>query len=298
MSPTLILGANGLLGSALLEQLSPQASGLTRNEFDLTSTRQMEAIFQHYRPRAVINAAAYTHVDQAETEPERCYAVNTQAVRSLVDLCNRWHCLLVQISTNFVFHGSADRKTPFQEEEDCNPHSIYAHSKYQAEQWARQSKKYLIVRTCGLYSHLPARGQRQHFVDRILSLAGPELRLIDDQRCTPTYVPHLAKAMEFLLTARLQGQIANGLYHLTNQGSATWYEFTQELFTVAGVTTPVEPVSTAEFAAPAARPAYSVLDVRKYRALGGPELPEWKSALQEWKTARHSSSRETVPKAA
>lgn len=288
MSPILVLGLNGLLGSTLVRQFPHHVIGLNRQQCDLQDQHALAAALRQFRPAALINAAGYTHVDQAESDASTCYQANSDAVQMLAETCDRADCLLVQVSTNFVFHGSSDRKVAFVEEEDCNPLGVYASSKYRAEHCARRAGKHLVVRTCGLYSHLPAPGQRKHFVQRILELAStkPTLQMIDDQHMTPTYVPHLAAAIEYLVGLRLANEIPNGTFHLTNAGATTWFEFTRELFRIAGISTHIQPISTDEYAAPAPRPAFSVLDVRKYLALGGPPMPDWRDALQEWQRSR------------
>ncbi len=163
---------------------------------------------------------------------------------------------------------------------------IYAVTKYEGERAAACWAKHLIVRTCGLYarpSHLAAK----NFVKTILRLARtkPKLRVVDDQCCTPSYVPHVARAVLFLVGAdgaRGEGGAPWGIYNATNRGETTWCGMAREIVRLAGLDVPVEPITTAEFAAPAPRPAYSVLDTAAYHRLGGPAMPDWKQALAEY----------------
>jgi dTDP-4-dehydrorhamnose reductase len=156
-------------------------------------------------------------------------------------------------------------------------------TKCEGERAAAAWPRHLIVRTCGLYarpSHLAAK----NFVKTILRLAQskPKLRVVDDQRCTPSYVPHIARAIAFLIGANASAPAPWGIYNVTNRGETTWCGFAREIVRLAGLAVPVEPITTAEFAAPAPRPAYSVLDTTAYHRLGGPVMPDWKEALAEY----------------
>ena len=250
-------------------------------------------------PRAVIHCAAYTQVDQAETDAARCRAVNVTVVETLAAACREHDIPLVQISTDYLFAASAGIGRPWREDDPPQPRGVYALTKYEGEQAAAAWKKHFIVRTCGLYcrpSHLTGR----NFVKTILRLAEtqPKLRVVDDQTCTPSYVPHVARAILFLLGVQLpspsgraagsegtslpspsgrgaggEGIVPWGIYHVTNRGATTWCGFAREIVRLAGLEVPVEPITTAEFAAPSPRPAYSVLDTTAYHRLAAPRCP-------------------------
>ena len=279
----LVTGAAGQLGAELCRQLAGEATGVDIDALDLTDRAAVLEALRRLTPRAVIHCAAYTQVDQAETDVARCRAVNVTAVESLVEGCRRLDCPLVQLSTDYLFAGSPGIGRPWREDDPPIPAGVYAITKFESERAATAWAKHIVVRTCGLYarpSHLAAR----NFVKTILRLARtqPKLRVVDDQRCTPSYVPHVARAIVYLLGVGGAAPAAWGIYNVTNRGEATWCEFAREIVRLAGLDVPVEPITTADYAAPAPRPAYSVLDTTAYHRLGGPAMPDWKEALGEY----------------
>ncbi len=297
-----VTGAYGQLGGELCRQLGSAAIPLDIDTLDLTDGPATVARIAAIRPEAVINCAAYTAVDKAESEPEKCRAVNAVAVEHLVRACGQLDCPLLQISTDYVFGAVPSPPRPWREDDPCRPQGVYAKTKLEGEQAAAKHEKHLIVRTCGLYAR-PSDPRAANFVKTMLRLgaARPELRIVDDQRCTPTFVPHLARAILFLLGTGDKPSVkgdspifadakigtvpkpaAWGTYHVTNTGEATWCEFAAEIFRQAGMQVAIRPITTAEYGAPAARPSYSVLDTSAYHRLGGPVMPHWKAALAEY----------------
>ena len=226
-----VTGSGGQLGSELCRQFGPQAVGLDLPEFDLTSHEAVVARLEQIRPRAVVNTAAYTQVDQAEEEAERCRAVNAKGVAYLVESCRRLNCVLVQVSTDYVFGGDRTRSTPYTETDPPAPQGVYATTKLEGERLAACWEKHFIVRTCGLYG-LPGPQASGNFVETMLRLAGQRGHLpsMSDQRCTPSYTVHVARAIRFLLSAR-----AFGTYHLVNTGETNWFDFAAEIFARAGI---------------------------------------------------------------
>jgi dTDP-4-dehydrorhamnose reductase len=279
----LVTGSAGQLGAEFCRILGAEAVGVDIDTLDLTDRA---AVFKEVRrllPGAVIHCAAYTAVDKAESDIELCRSVNATAVATLAEACRELDVPLVQISTDYLFAGSASLGRPWREDDPPAPKGVYAVTKYEGELAAACWKKHYIVRTCGLYarpSHLAAK----NFVKTILRLARsqPKLRVVDDQTCTPSYVPHLARAVKYLVRADGHSAAPWGIYHVTNRGETTWCGLAREIVRLAGLDVPVEPITTAEFAAPAPRPAYSVLDTDKYHRLGGPAMPDWKEALAEY----------------
>jgi dTDP-4-dehydrorhamnose reductase len=226
----------------------------------------------------VINAAAYTAVDQAEFDATRCFQVNADAVESLAEACRELDCPLVQISTDYVFGSDSSTNRPWRETDRPTPVNTYGASKLKGETAAKVWHKHIIVRTCGLYSASaegPKRGR--NFPDTMLTLAREraDFRIVNDQICTPSYVPHVATAVIRLLRFG-----ASGTYHITNHGSTSWYDFADELFRQSGRQVKLAAISTSEFGAPALRPAYSVLDTSKFRRLGVYVLPTWRDGLR------------------
>lgn len=278
-----VIGAGGQLGRELCQQLGERARGVDVDTFDLTDPAIVASRLERWRPRAVVNCAAYTQVDRAESEPQAARAVNAEGVGHLVEVCRRLDCPLAQVSTDYVFAGSAPRGRPWREDDPPSPLGVYAATKYEGEQFAAAAPKHWIIRTCGLYARPSDRAAR-NFVRTMLRLAaeGRDLGVVADQHCTPTYVPHLARAIVFLLGGADRPAAPWGLYHVTNTGETTWYEFAVALLRLAGFDAPVRRLTTAEYGAPAPRPAYSVLDTSKYHGLGGPAMPHWKAALEEF----------------
>jgi dTDP-4-dehydrorhamnose reductase len=280
-----VTGCQGQLGTELCRQLGPEAVGLDLPEFDLTRPDAVRSQLAAIRPTAVINTAAYTLVDRAEQESEVCRAVNATGVGYLADVCRELDATLLQVSTDYVFGGDTQRSRPFGEDDEPAPQGVYARMKLAGEHQACRWTKHFIVRTCGLYGR-PGPRSVGNFVATILRLGRERaktpparpLTVVSDQRCTPSYVPHVARAIRFLLETD-----AYGIYHVVNAGETTWYEMAIEILRQAKLDVPVEPITSAHWGALAPRPAYSVLDTHKYLALAGrPEMPTWQAALGEY----------------
>jgi dTDP-4-dehydrorhamnose reductase len=279
----LVTGAYGQLGRELCAQLGPRALGIDCDTLDLADGPGILRTVAQLRPELVINCAAYTQVDKAEAEADRCRVVNAAAVGHLAEACRQAGSVLVQISTDYVFCGNAERGRPHRESDQPVPQGVYAISKHEGEQAAARCPRHLIVRTCGLYAR-PSHQQAANFVKTMLRLGagGGELRIVADQQCTPTYVPHLARAILFLAGVADGRPAPWGVYHVVNRGATTWHDFAAEIFRLAGMAVRLVPITAAEYGSAAPRPAYSVLDTAKYHALGGPEMPTWQAALAEY----------------
>ncbi|MEX2137909.1 MAG: dTDP-4-dehydrorhamnose reductase [Pirellulales bacterium] len=277
-----VLGSEGQLGGELVRQLGAAAIPLTRRDCDLGDLSVTRSVLLHLAPAAVINAAGYTQVDRAEQEERECLRINAQAVERLATICGELSCPLVQVSTDYVFGADRQRRSPYRELDPPGPQGVYARSKLAGEQAAATWERHVIVRTCGLYGPR-AKPTQSNFVDTMLRLGRERdvLRVVNDQRCTPTYVRNVAQGILFLVEHRHYG-----LFHVVNGGSTTWYDFAVEIFRLAGITTPIEPISTAQYGARAPRPAYSVLDTTKYHSLGGPPMPPWQCALADYLAMR------------
>lgn len=283
MPSIVVTGALGQLGSELCRQIGSEAVGVDLPQLDLTDRPAVLEWLDGIRPTAVINTAAYTRVDQAQSEPDRCRSVNADAVAHLADACRRLDAVLVQISTDYVFGGDVARQVPYRETDAPAPQGVYARTKLEGERRAADCQRHFIVRTCGLYGR-PGPRSPGNFVETMLRLAGERdhLRVVDDQCCTPSYTAHIARAIRFLLSTR-----EYGIYHVVNSGATTWYRFAETLFRTAGIPIALEPITTAQYGLPAPRPSYSVLDTAKYRALPGhAALPDWQQALADYLSAR------------
>lgn len=276
----LLTGANGQLGRELLPRLSAaghQVSPLTRADAELGRPGALSRAVLSHRPDCVLNCAAYTAVDRAEEDAARAFAVNRDAVAELGHAAADLGCRVVHVSSDYVFDGSASR--PYDERAPVAPASVYGQSKAEGEAALRASgAQAAIVRTSWLYGALGG-----NFVLTMLELARGRERLtvVDDQVGCPTWTGDLA---DFLVHLCACG--AEGLYHFTNEGVASWYDLcvaTVEEARARGVTLAVRevaPVPTEAFPRPAPRPAYSVLCKRKARALLGTPIPHWRSALR------------------
>ena len=270
-----ITGSGGQLGFALVQQLGPQALGRDRAEFDLARPDGIEAALDRLRPRALINCAAYTLVDQAEEERDQCFAVNAQAVERLAECCSERGIKLVQISTDYVFGGDQTRTVPYRESDDPAPLNVYGQSKLAGEQAAARCGGHLIVRVSGVHGLSP-RASR-NFVSTMLRLARERdsLGVVADQHCTPSYAGDLAIGI-----ARLIEVGARGVVHLTNAGATTWHGFACEIFQQLGLNMQVTAITSAEYPTPAQRPVYCVLDTTRFNELTGSEMPSWQAGIR------------------
>jgi len=285
-----LVGSTGQLGTELRARLGVAAVPLGHAHIELADASSVAAALERVGPSAVINAAAYNLVDQAEDEPAAAFAVNALGPRHLAMFCAKRDIPLVHISSDFVFGLDAQRNTPYVESDAPGPQSAYAVSKLAGEYFVQaHCRQHFVLRTCGLFGPTRTLG-RGNFVETMLRLADEqgELRVVNDQRCTPTSTRDLATAI-----VRLLETDAYGLYHATNSGSATWHEFAVEIVHQARRNVPVRAITTVEFAAKARRPRYSVLDCRKLSRTLGFEFPTWQAALAAYLAAR--SARGELP---
>jgi dTDP-4-dehydrorhamnose reductase len=272
----LVTGAGGQLGRALGPALQDhQVTSLTRSELDVTDARAVEDAVRAHRPELLVNAAAYNAVDAAETDREAAFRANALGPRLLAEAAAARGAAILHISTDYVFDG--EKGGAYDEADAPHPLSAYGESKLAGEQAVRAANpKHYLVRTAWVY----AQGGK-NFPRTILALAekGP-VRVVDDQRGSPTFAPHLAAAI-----ARLVATGAFGTWHLAGAGEASWYELTCALFRLKGVETPVTPVKTAEFPRPARRPRLSSLvSTREPRIV----LPPWEEGLACFASSDHS----------
>jgi dTDP-4-dehydrorhamnose reductase len=281
---TAVIGSQGQLGRDLCPRLPGQVVALTRAEADLTNASLLRKTLGDLHPDVVVNCAAYNFVDQAESEPEACFAVNGWGSRHLAQVCHDLDCTLVHFSTDYVFGLDSLRSVPFSEVDAPGPVSVYGTSKLTGEYTIRaHCPKHFVIRTCGLYGVWGSGGKGTNFVETMLRIAGEgkPLKVVDDQRCTPTYTADLAAAVWPLVeTGRY------GLYHLTNTGDCSWFEFAREIFRQAGVAADLAPVPSTQYPRPARRPPYSVLTSPRLAALGLPALRPWPEALAAYLAER------------
>ena len=270
MSKVLLSGSGGQLGLELTELLpgrGHEVIALFRTQLDVADFEAVRLALEEHSPDVVVNAAAYTNVDGCETEPDLAFRVNTLGPRNLAQLCEERGCDLLHVSTNYVFDGESRR--PYEPFDAPNPISVYGRSKLAGEEYVRQlTNRWYVVRSAGVY------GRGRNFVRTMLRLGAERdvLEVKEDEFISPTFAVDLAEGITTLIE---DGHY--GLYHLTNAGSCSWYEFAGEIFALAGVEVEVVPVPGAEYPLPAARPANGVLST-----LGSPELRHWRDALKDY----------------
>jgi dTDP-4-dehydrorhamnose reductase len=279
-----VLGAAGQLGRDLCPRLAGEVIPLTRDRADLTRPETLRAALDEVRPDVVINCAAYNFVDRAEAEPAAAFVVNAWGVRELARLCGERGWALVHFSSDYVFGLDPARRTPWAECDAPGPGNVYGLSKLAGEYLVRSlCPRHFVVRTCGLYGVWGSGGKGGNFVETMLRLAGQGklLRVVADQTCTPSYTVDVAEATSALLNT---GQ--PGLYHITNAGSCSWYEFARAIFEQEGLSPDLTPITSREYGAAARRPAYSVLANTAWAACGLPALRPWRVALTAYLSER------------
>lgn len=285
--PILVIGHRGMLGHDLLARL--QSSGITPigldlQEIDITRAPEVDAALGDHQPALVVNCAAYTAVDKAESEPELAFAVNCGGPENLAVACRRHHLPLIHISTDYVFDGKASH--PYKEDDPANPINVYGHSKWEGEQAVRTHlPEHLIVRTAWLYGI-----QGSSFVRTIRRLAGEreELRVVADQHGSPTWTGDLSAALVAIAMNLLTDAVRApyGTYHFCNAGQTTWFDFARLIVDHARRKGEVKverlvPIASADYPAAAPRPAYSVLDCSKIIRMFGIIPRPWEAAFEE-----------------
>lgn len=279
----LLIGASGQLAQdiqlALRESPSKdQLVPITHAELDIRERERVRELVRRARPDCIINTAAFHRVDLCEDEPENAFAVNETGVRNVAEAAKEMGALLVQFSTDYVFDGT--KRKPYVESDPPNPQSVYAKSRLAGEKAAQETTgDHLLIRTCGLYGIAGSQSKAGNFVETMLKLAVQKkpLRVVNDQVCTPTSTRELARRLLPLIRSD-----ARGLFHMTNTGECSWHEFAREIFRLSKIEVELSPCTTAEFAAKAARPAYSVIDNCAYRAAGFEDFCPWQEALGEY----------------
>jgi dTDP-4-dehydrorhamnose reductase len=276
-----IIGAAGQLGHEICRLLGPTNTiALTHQDVELTSAESLMGALEPAAPRVVINAAAFNHVDDAELRPLDAFQTNALGVRALAQICHRLQATLVHFSSDYVFGLDPSRHRPYAETDTPGPINAYGLSKLAGEYFVRSiCPRHFLIRTCGLYGRHGHGGKGRNFVQTMLRLGREraEVRVVDDQTCTPTLVGDLAAA-----TLQLLSSDAFGTYHWTNGGSCTWFQFAQQIFSEAGIKVRCVPITSAEFGARAARPRYSVLSTIEYERLHFPPPRTWQDALSEF----------------
>ncbi len=284
----MVIGATGQLGSDLVRTFDQPGElvALSTRDVDILDAARTRSILEALQPTCVINTAAYNLVDRAEDDGRSAFALNAVAVGTLAAVCQAAGARLVHFSTDYVFDGA--KRTPYLETDSPQPVSVYGQSKLAGERLAlERCERSVIFRVCGLFGLAGSLGKgKGNFVETMLRLAreGRPLRVVSDQVLCPSYTLDLARKVWKVLP-----KVAHPIYHLTNAGQVSWYEFARRALELAGLTADLTPVTAAEYGARARRPAYSVLAHAHLAALGEDDLRPWDAALPAYVAERSSS---------
>jgi dTDP-4-dehydrorhamnose reductase len=276
MNNIIVFGASGQLGQCLkkvAESLNITAIHFPpETEANILDKDAIGKIFESYRPTWCINCAAYTAVDKAEDDVDLARKINKTGAENLSEFCLKYNCVLIHVSTDFVFKG--DVSSPLDETGEAEPINIYGLTKLEGERAVTQTlEKYYIIRTSWLYSEYG-----NNFVKTMLKLGAErdELKIIADQAGTPTYAMDLASCILWIIIKEIG---AYGTYHFSNEGIASWYDFARAIFDIAGTDVKVLPIKTSEYPTRATRPAYSVMDKTKIKQTFDIDIPYWRDSL-------------------
>jgi dTDP-4-dehydrorhamnose reductase len=276
----LLLGHKGMLGSDLLLKLNMghEVAGLDKEEIDIVSASECKAAVKDIEPEIVINAAAYTNVDGCETAKDECFAVNAEAVKNIAEACHDKNILIIHFSTDYVFDGTS--KQPYKEDHQCNPVNTYGASKMAGERYLRSlSENYILIRTAWLYG-VKGRNFVQTILEKVKTTK--KLTVVDDQVGSPTYTKDLAAAVDLLIE-----QNAKGIFHITNRGSCSWYQFAVKILQESGLEdVDVVPIKSDQLQRLAMRPSYSVLNMQKFIQTTGKTMQPWQLGLQDYLESR------------
>ena len=275
----LITGANGMLAKAVRERFKEHELILTdvvgtELSLDITNLKEVEEFVYNIKPDVIINCAAYTAVDKAETEEELARKINADGPRNLAIAASKNNCKLVHISTDYVFGGDLSLEEIYKEDDPKAPVTAYGRTKLAGEEAIEENmNSFYIFRTAWLY------GDGKNFVRTMLKFGKEkdEVKVVCDQHGSPTYAVDLAN----IIYQALEKEIPYGIYHTTNLGFTTWYEFTKKIYELAGISCKVNPVTSEEFASAAKRPANSMLSKEKILD-AGVEIPSWEDALERY----------------
>lgn len=272
----LVTGVKGQLGYDVVKELEKrgmEAVGVDIEEMDITDAASVDKVIKEAAPDAVIHCAAYTAVDAAEDNEEICRKVNAEGPQNIANVCKELDIKMIQISTDYVFDGEGTR--PWEPEDERHPLSVYGQTKYEGELAVQNTlEKYFIVRIAWVFGI-----NGKNFVKTMLNLGKTRdhLTVVNDQYGSPTYTYDLAR----LLVDMVQTD-KYGVYHATNEGICTWYEFACEIFRLAGLDVKVDPVTSDQYPAKAKRPSNSRMSKEKLTENGFEKLPAWQDALERY----------------
>ena len=294
----LVTGANGQLGQAIQSIVGKYPSidfvFCTSSELNITDKSNCETVFEKYKPNFCINAAAYTAVDKAESEPEKAFAINVTGAQNVAEVCKNHDTVLLHISTDFVFDAKfvegiayydRELRLPLKSKKGLTetdvpfPAGVYGLTKLQGEQAIESTwKKHFIIRTSWVYSQFA-----NNFMKTMLRLASERdsLSVVSDQIGTPTNAVDLAEALlKIIQSCQTEPGEVFGIYNFSNEGQCSWYDFAKEIFRVNNISINLQPIPSTAYPTPAKRPAYSVLDKSKIKEVFGIEIKSWEESLK------------------
>lgn len=284
----LVTGAKGQLGQAI-QSISGNYPEIDfvfydSSSLDITNLDNVEAVFKHVKPQYCINAAAYTAVDKAESEPEKAHLINVVGAKNLAEVCKDNNTILLHVSTDFVFDGS--KKSPYTEEDIPNPTGVYGQTKLDGEKAIQDTfDSYYIIRTSWVYSQFG-----NNFMKTMLRLGAEResLSVVNDQIGTPTHAVDLAKVLIKMICHTERSRSAHnsqsinhlfGIYNFSNEGQCSWYDFAKKIFEVNKISIDLQPIPTTSYPTPAKRPAYSVLDKTKIKKVFELDINNWNEQI-------------------
>ena len=274
----LVTGSKGQLGSDI-KDLSKEYTNNTYfftdyQELDITSKEQLQKFFKSNNIDYIINCAAYTAVDLAETEKDKCFLLNAESVKNLVEIAKEYNSKFITVSTDYVFSGDATE--PYLESDATDPKSVYGESKVLGEKYSMEYENSIVIRTSWLYST-----HGNNFVKTMLRLGKEksELGIVADQIGAPTFSYDLAKAILDIIEYSEKEKFVSGIYHYSNKGIISWFDFTKKIFEIEGIDCKLKAITTADYPTPAKRPAYSVFSLNKIAETYGIDIPLWDESL-------------------
>ncbi|WP_111308742.1 dTDP-4-dehydrorhamnose reductase [Confluentibacter sediminis] len=278
MISVLVTGSNGQLGKCL-QDISINTTGIkwifkSSTELDITNENSILDAFKNHKIDYLINCAAYTAVDRAESEKEKAFLVNAEGVRLLATICKDYSATLIHISTDFVFDGK--KHIPYLETDQPNPINVYGTSKLKGEEYVQEIlERFFIIRTSWVYSR-----HGNNFVKTMLKLGKErnEIKVVNDQIGSPTNANDLAEFLIFILNSN---EKENGIYHYSNEGNISWYDFAKEIFAICENDIKLIPITSNQYPTPASRPKNSILSKDKIKVKYLKEVPHWRDSLKD-----------------
>ena len=283
LTRVVVIGSTGQLGSDLVEAFrADDVTGLTHDDLEIDDHDAVTAALARLRPEVVVNTAALHNVPRCETAVREAFALNAVAPLELARACTRIGARLVHVSTDYVFDGA--KRAPYREDDRPNPLNVYGTSKLAGEYGVLTDPGgHQVVRSSGLYGVRPCRAKGGNFVDTMFRVAREreQVRVVDDEVLTPTFTADLAAQ---IVTVAHRGR--PGLYHATNAGACSWYEFARAIFDLGGLRTPLVPIPVSESPSPVRRPLYSVLENAALATAGLDHMRPWREALTDYMRRR------------